>query len=834
MRAHGMTLCWWVLGLVAGARAAEVTCRVGNPDGSWNVLAQAVDQAWPAGEIRDARVDGPWWEMQEFLSWSPNYSIRRIEAAEETHPWRAVVGVVWKAGASKDERAAVDRWWRRARNQPGVLVFLWTSGNTVTAARAVRVAGGEPPPGGGVEVSFTLTEAEAEGRPAVLWWEAEGWQRCAESIARRLRAAHAAWCRGDLETLRSELGRGADPLRKVWADESLLTLVAEAGDEAALAVVLEALAADGQVNRLRSDEAAGMRAAANGRAGVVRALRAAGCEFGGGMAWGAGPLLAALAHGHEPLATELRDAADATQGRLALALALSDGRLQWVQESLAARPDWALDERELAAALYAQVQAGRHDVVAWLLANGAGDLEDDQVAVATESPPVRFPYVPSNPAAAIIRPTAPWTTRALAGNYGIVNTQEPPVATGFTPAPWRNHTPLGRPMVASSGGLDRGVLDTSGVESPVLAAVRRGDLAMLRLLRDGGVPLDRPNRAGATALMIAAADGRVDLVTELLAAGASPTTAMADGWTALHFAAVSDRPPVCALLMRAGANARAEDDEGITPVMAAWRAGAFGATGWLLQVDSRALKPGEIASLLAQRALAVDALELLQVLVDRVPGVQAGAKLTLRDGARLVGARRCEAWLEQRGEAEHDVALVEASALGDRIRVRQSPPLPDLRSAGARYEAMAVAVSFVIDTDGSVIFAGVDPRWSARVRAGALATIESWQFKALRLNGRPVRVRGTHRFLLGAADHRILAPEQAELAAWFRPADRDGERGLVEATLGADGVLTDLVLVQGQDLPALGTLAWGWLHRSWPPMVTEGLPVGSRVRFVSY
>lgn len=77
------------------------------------------------------------------------------------------------------------------------------------------------------------------------------------------------------------------------------------------------------------------------------------------------------------------------------------------------------------------------------------------------------------------------------------------------------------------------------------------------------------NRLGRAAVHYAAADGDVDVLRVLLAEGADPGAADADGWTPLHFAAQAQAPLVVEALLAAGVTVDAADRHGNTPL---WRA----------------------------------------------------------------------------------------------------------------------------------------------------------------------------------------------------------------------------------------------------------------------
>lgn len=76
--------------------------------------------------------------------------------------------------------------------------------------------------------------------------------------------------------------------------------------------------------------------------------------------------------------------------------------------------------------------------------------------------------------------------------------------------------------------------------------------ALAYLLSKGADP-DWTNEYGATALMDAASNGRIEVAQALIAAGASPNVRNRDGVTALHYALGCRNQPMVDLLVAAGA-----------------------------------------------------------------------------------------------------------------------------------------------------------------------------------------------------------------------------------------------------------------------------------------
>ncbi|TWT22585.1 hypothetical protein FQY83_06110 [Luteimonas marina] len=125
---------------------------------------------------------------------------------------------------------------------------------------------------------------------------------------------------------------------------------------------------------------------------------------------------------------------------------------------------------------------------------------------------------------------------------------------------------------------------------PVLAAVLP-DLRLLRALIARGVGVNTAH-AGLTPLLAATRDswhGRPEAVMTLLANGADPRVADADGNTPLHHAARSSDPGVAALLRDASAELDVQNREGLTPLGVACAAGNWRLARFLLE---RGAKPG--------------------------------------------------------------------------------------------------------------------------------------------------------------------------------------------------------------------------------------------------
>eukprot|EP00667_Euglena_gracilis_P014912 EG_transcript_15473 len=100
-------------------------------------------------------------------------------------------------------------------------------------------------------------------------------------------------------------------------------------------------------------------------------------------------------------------------------------------------------------------------------------------------------------------------------------------------------------------------------------AVLDGRVPVVKFLLNEGVALDA-DEEGWTPLLHAAANGHVEVVQLLLAAGADPAAADAEFQrTAVAWAVVRQRPDMVAVLLRAGSPLDTFDREGLTPLMLA-------------------------------------------------------------------------------------------------------------------------------------------------------------------------------------------------------------------------------------------------------------------------
>ena len=275
---------------------------------------------------------------------------------------------------------------------------------------------------------------------------------------------------------------------------------------------------------------------------------------------------------------------------------------------------------------------------------------------------------------------------------------------------------------------------------PVLAAVLP-DLRLLRALIAAGVDVNAAH-AGLSPLLAATRDswhGRPEAVMTLLANGADPRAGDGDGNTPLHHAARSSDPGVAALLRDASAALDAQNNDGLTPLGVACAAGNWRLARFLLE---RGARPGVETGVPALVAAAGGD-------EDDPAGVQLLLRHKARVDARDRDGRSALHVAAFQGHAAIVAALLDAGA---------DPQARDAHEATALLEAARGAS---LGTFEALLGAGADPQ---------------------ALDG-----RGRHALLLACAAEApssALVARLLELGLDPQRADREGRRA-VDLAAGA-------------------------------------------------
>jgi uncharacterized protein len=128
-------------------------------------------------------------------------------------------------------------------------------------------------------------------------------------------------------------------------------------------------------------------------------------------------------------------------------------------------------------------------------------------------------------------------------------------------------------------GFDPNTTSAKGDVALVMAMKEEAPKVATALLSHPKINIDTPNKAGETALMLAALRGNEEWVRRLLERGAQVNR---PGWTPLHYAASGSATNLVALLLDKGADIEAASPNGTTPLMMAARYGAQDSASFLL------------------------------------------------------------------------------------------------------------------------------------------------------------------------------------------------------------------------------------------------------------
>lgn len=115
-------------------------------------------------------------------------------------------------------------------------------------------------------------------------------------------------------------------------------------------------------------------------------------------------------------------------------------------------------------------------------------------------------------------------------------------------------------------GFDPNAHDERGQSALGLAVREKSDRVVDVLLKHPQLDINLRNSVGETALMLAALQGRLELVQRMIQQGASVSK---DGWSPLHYAATGPDPKIVALLLQRGAPIEARSPNGTTALMMA-------------------------------------------------------------------------------------------------------------------------------------------------------------------------------------------------------------------------------------------------------------------------
>ncbi|WP_404365445.1 ankyrin repeat domain-containing protein [Marinobacter sp.] len=185
--------------------------------------------------------------------------------------------------------------------------------------------------------------------------------------------------------------------------------------------------------------------------------------------------------------------------------------------------------------------------------------------------------------------------------------------------------------------------------TPMVAAVRHGDLDRVQALAGDGASLNTVTEQG-TPLFVAAEAGHARITWFLLSEGASPDLVTESGMTPLMVASLKGHRQIVALLLSAGAGVNAASEAGDTPIFLAAREGNLSVVKALLSAGANVNVSQGDHSLLMQ---VVEGGDLLMAEVLLAAGADPGYKgpdgLTALAIARQNNSRELQMLLIQAG-----------------------------------------------------------------------------------------------------------------------------------------------------------------------------------------
>ena len=131
------------------------------------------------------------------------------------------------------------------------------------------------------------------------------------------------------------------------------------------------------------------------------------------------------------------------------------------------------------------------------------------------------------------------------------------------------HAEIAKELIAAGGDVDACTCNESK-STPLLTAIESGHTEIGRMLLDHGADTRATNGIGVSPLLMAAFRNDVRMMLALINKGADVNHRFSvTGWSPLHAASACNNPVAIAILVHAGANVNARDNDGDTPLIAA-------------------------------------------------------------------------------------------------------------------------------------------------------------------------------------------------------------------------------------------------------------------------
>ncbi len=183
-------------------------------------------------------------------------------------------------------------------------------------------------------------------------------------------------------------------------------------------------------------------------------------------------------------------------------------------------------------------------------------------------------------------------------------------------------------------GIDPNMTDDDGMPLLVIAAREKSDNVAKLLIDNPNIDVEKVDAHDENAMMLAALNGDVDLVKQLIAKGAEVNK---KGWAPLHYAAANGHDDIARLLIDNSAYIDAASPNGTTPLMMAARGNHVTTMKVLLDGGADAKLKNQIGMTaldFAKRYQAKDAAEALQDMFARERAASSGVPAREQNSAK--------------------------------------------------------------------------------------------------------------------------------------------------------------------------------------------------------
>ena len=288
--------------------------------------------------------------------------------------------------------------------------------------------------------------------------------------------------------------------------------------------------------------------------------------------------------------------------------------------------------------------------------------------------------------------------------------------------------------------------------TPLVAATRTRNLAMVQALLAGGAKADLAEVSGLTPLMVASINGDLSMARMLLDRGATVLALGADRNRSLHYGVMAEGPDMADLLIQHGADVNAPGGSNLRPLEIALLAGREPTVRRLIEHGAIIKLGGQHGPRVLEAAVIFDLVPIVRQAV--AAGWKPEAKLpggaTIGALARLAGAVRVEkmlATINSRPWPGTSLEIAPSAELDTPPKAIHTEPPPDTRVQVEGPAAQKVQIELIIDDTGAVVASRPIVCPDGLLASGCIQTMRRWRFlpptrRSLRPPDPPRKKRG--------------------------------------------------------------------------------------------